>query len=83
MTCDACKGGNHRKCAGECDCRQEDEQINRIVASGIDAMLAETIYCNVLFSGSPEARMLTNGAGKEVLIVFIQQILRAHKAIQC
>jgi len=83
MTCEACKNGNHQGCAGECDCRQQDEEINRMIGSESDAMLAEMVYCNVLYSGSREARMLTDGAGKQALVVFIQQVLRANKAIQC
>jgi hypothetical protein len=83
MTCDACKSGNHEDCAGECDCRQQDEQINQMIGSKSDMMLAEMVYSNVLYSGSREARMLTDGAGKQALVVFIQQVLRAQKAIQC
>jgi len=83
MTCDACKTGNHQGCEGDCDCRQQDEEINKMVGSKSDMMLAETIYSNVLYSGSEVARVLTNGAGKNAVLVFIQHVLRAHKAIQC
>jgi hypothetical protein len=83
MTCEACKTGNHQGCQGECDCRQQDERINEMVGSKTDVVLAEVIYSNVLYSGSREARMLTDGAGKQALVVFIQQVLRANKAIQC
>jgi hypothetical protein len=83
MTCEACKNGNHQRCQGECDCRRQDEQINSMVGSKSDAALAEVIYSNVLYSGSEVARMLTDGAGKQTLIVFIQQVLRANKAVQC
>jgi hypothetical protein len=54
-----------------------------MVGSKSDAALAEVIYSNVLYSGSEVARMLTDGAGKQTLIVFIQQVLRANKAVQC
>ena len=83
MTCDACERGNHQGCEGECDCRQTDEEINRMVASSSDAMLAEMVYSNVLYSGSDVARILTNGAGKKAVVLFIQQVLRANKAVQC
>ena len=83
MTCEACRTGNHQGCEGECDCRQQDEEISKMIGSKSDAALAETIYCNVLYSGSREARMLTDGAGKQALVVFIQQILRAQKASLC
>jgi hypothetical protein len=29
------------------------------------------------------ARMLTNGAGKDAVHCFVQQILRTYKAVQC
>jgi len=83
MTCEACKTGNHQGCEGECECRQQDEQISKMTGSKSDAALAEVIYSNVLYSGSDVARMLTDGAGKKAVLVFIQQVLRANKAIQC
>ena len=83
MTCEACKTGNHQGCAGECDCRQQDEQINRMVGSKNDTVLAEVIYCNVLYSGSEVCAMLTKGTGKQAVLVFVQQVLRANKAMQC
>jgi hypothetical protein len=83
MTCEQCKTGNHEGCQGECDCRQQDEQINQMVGTAADVMLAEMVYCNVLYSGSDVARILTNGAGKQAVVVFVQQVLRANKAVQC
>jgi len=83
MTCDACRTGNHQGCDGECDCRLQDEQINRMVGSPADAMLAEMVYSNVLYSGSEVARSLTDGAGKQAVVLFVQQVLRANKASQC
>ena len=83
MTCEACKTGNHQGCAGECDCRRQDDEINRMVGSKSDAALAGAIYSNVLYSGSEVARLLTDGAGKRAVVVFIQQVLRANKAVQC
>lgn len=83
MTCEACKNGNHEYCEGDCDCDEPDEQIQRMTCSTADAMLAEMVYCNVLYSGSEVARILTNGAGESAVLVFIQQVLRARKAMQC
>ena len=83
MTCEACKTGNHQGCQGKCDCRQQDEEINRMVGTAADAVLAEMVYSNVLYSGSDVARILTNGAGKTAVVLFIQQVLRANKAVQC
>jgi len=54
-----------------------------MTGSKSDAALAEVIYSNVLYSGSDVARMLTDGAGKKAVLVFIQQVLRGNKAIQC
>jgi len=54
-----------------------------MVGTAADVMLAEMVYCNVLYSGSDVARILTNGAGKQAVVVFVQQVLRANKAVQC
>jgi hypothetical protein len=83
MTCDACERGDHQGCEGECECRQQDDQINQMVGTAADAMLAEMVYTNVLYSGSYVARVLTNGAGKKAVVLFVQQVLRANKASQC
>jgi hypothetical protein len=42
---------------GDCECRQQDEQIQRMTRSTADAMLAEMVYSNVLYSGSREAHI--------------------------
>jgi len=83
MTCQACRSGNHQGCDGECECRREDEEIQSMTGSTADAMLAEMVYSNVLYSGSDVARILTNGAGKKAVVLFIQQVLRANRAVQC
>ena len=83
MTCEACKSGNHEACEEPCDCRKEDEQISKMVASGSDAMLAEMVYSNIRFSGSEVCALLTKGAGKDAVVLFVQQVLRANKAAQC
>jgi len=54
-----------------------------MTGSTADAMLAEMVYSNVLYSGSDVARILTNGAGKKAVVLFIQQVLRANRAVQC
>ena len=88
MTCKACKEGKHSSCTeAECDCprRAEDEQIGSIFEANNqrDEMLAETIYSNLLFGGSEVARMLTEGAGKPAVKLFVRQVLRANRAINC
>jgi hypothetical protein len=83
MTCEACRTGNHQGCEGPCDCRQQDEEINKMVGSKSDLMFAEMIYSNIQYSGSEVCAMLTKGAGKQAVLVFVQQVLRASKAVQC
>jgi hypothetical protein len=63
----------------------EDEQIEQSLrASRLgDEGLAETIYSNLLYGGSNVARMLTDGAGKDAVRLFVRQVLRAYKAVQC
>lgn len=48
-----------------------------------DEGLAETIYSSLLYGGSELARMLTEGAGKPAVTLFVQQVLRANRAIKC
>lgn len=86
MICEPCKQGQHRMCEGnDCECprRSEDQQIDRMTNSGADDGLAETIFSNLLYGGSEVARLLTDGAGKPAVKVFIQQVLRAYKSIKC
>ena len=47
-----------------------------------DEGIVETIFTNVLYSGSEVARMMVKGAGKENVKVFIRQVLRAYKAMK-
>ena len=89
MICDACKAGNHRRCEqGECECpdrlgeKIEQELAKYVNASG-DESLAETIYSNLLNGGSEVARMLTDGGGRPAVKLFIQQVVRANRAIRC
>ena len=72
---------------GECDCprRSEDEQMkqNLKAAGTVDSGLSEMVYSTLLYGGSPVARELTEGAGKDTVRLFVQQIIRTYKAIQC
>ena len=89
MICDACKAGDHRGCEqGECECSDRlDEKIGQEIAKFVNASgdesLAETIYSNLLYGGSEVARMLTDGGGKAAVKLFVQQVLRANRAIRC
>jgi hypothetical protein len=72
---------------GECECprRAEDAQMERNLkaAGSADTGLAETVYSTLLYGGSDVARMLTEGAGKDAVRLFVQQIIRTYKAVQC
>ena len=86
MICEECRLGNHRMCQeGQCECprRAESLQIDRMVNSGADAAIAEMVYSTLLHGGSEVARMLTDGAGRDAVRLFVQQILRMYKAIRC
>ena len=86
MICEECKQGRHRMCEeSDCECprRAEDQQIDRLVNSGADEGLAEMIFSNLLYGGSEVARMLTEGAGKPAVKLFVQQVLRANKTAKC
>jgi hypothetical protein len=60
-------------------------QIEQEIAreTGGEVAMAETIYSNLLYGGSAAARILVDGAGKSVVKLFIQQVLRANKASRC
>ena len=88
MICKPCRKGKHFSCTGgDCDCpdRKEDEQIERSLEATrqFDERLAETVYSTLIYGGSEVARMLTDKAGKEAVRLFVQQILRTYKAVQC
>lgn len=54
-----------------------------MVNAGADDGVAETIFSNLLYGGGEVTRMLADGAGKPTVKLFIQQVLRAYKAIKC
>jgi hypothetical protein len=59
----------------------EDQQIERSLTATrqSDEGLAEM----VLYGGSDVTRMLTDGAGKEAVRLFVEQVLRTFKAVRC
>ena len=88
MICKACRKGNHSSCTGgDCDCPDllEEKQIKQSMTASrqSDAAFAETVYSTLLHGGSDVARMLTDGAGRDNVQLFVQQILRTYKAVQC
>jgi len=88
MICRACREGRHGRCEHvECECPKEiEEKLERDLAAHVngqgDAGLAETIYDNLLYGGSQVARLLTEGAGKAAVRLFIQQVLRANRGLK-
>jgi hypothetical protein len=88
MICTPCMEGNHFGCtSGDCACPQriEDEQIERCLRAvhNGDEKLAETVYNSLLHSGSSVTRMLVDGAGRDSVVLFVQQVLRVNRAINC
>ena len=83
MICGPCKRNDHRHCEGDCDCSREEQQIDRLVNSGDDAQLSEVILSNLLAGGSEVTQMLVNGGGKPAVELFVQQVIRAKKAVKC
>lgn len=85
MICKACRVGLHQACEqGECECGRRDPVEEIIEASNrLDEALADTVYSALMMAGSEVARMVTDGAGKDAVRQFIQQVLRTHRAIRC
>jgi hypothetical protein len=86
--CDPCKNGRHDECEGpECDCpkRREDAEIDRQVKSmsSRDAVLAESILSTLQGVGSPLARMIIEGAGRDRTLAFVHEIVRTAAALRC
>jgi len=85
MICEPCRRGDHKCCEeGDCQCADRvNQQIERdVIGYRGDDGIVETIYSNVLYSGSDVARMMVQGARKENVKLFITQILRAYKAMR-
>ena len=85
MICDPCQRGDHDSCEeGECQCADRlDRQIERdVIGYQGDEGIVETIFSNVLYSGSAVARMIVKGAGKGNVRIFITQVLRAYRAMK-
>jgi hypothetical protein len=54
-----------------------------MVNSGADEKLAGVILSNLLAGGSEVTQMLVNGGGKPAVELFVQQVIRAKKAVKC
>ena len=77
------KGVCYETCKSDQPLIEHEPQIDRMVNSGADAAIAEMVYSTLLHGGSEVARMLTDGAGRDAVRLFVQQILRMYKAIRC
>ena len=88
MICESCKAGQHEKCTrGDCQCpdRREQEAVERRLKAirFVDERLAGAVYTALFFGGSNEARILTDGAGSEVVKQFVQQIVGTLRSMNC
>lgn len=86
--CEPCKNNDHDNCTGPgCDCpkRQQDEAVERQVAAVTkqDAAYAESVLSTLQYSGSPIARLIIDGAGRDRTRAFVAEILRTAAAIRC
>lgn len=84
MICEPCQVGLHQNCkGGDCTCeyRLEGRIWEEIMAQN-DENLAEFLYNNVMFAGSEECAVLTNGAGPDAVKRFVRQVLSAYKAMR-
>jgi hypothetical protein len=86
MICAACKDNNHDECSGgDCQCpdflERKNTEAEVTAVSRADAMYAETVLANL--QNSSIARLIINGAGREQAKVFVHQILRTAKAMNC
>jgi hypothetical protein len=88
MICEPCKTGRHEDCTlGDCACPERREQqaverrLNAIRAT--DERLANLVYTTLLYGGSAEARILTDGAGRDTVRLFVCQIIGTLRSINC
>jgi hypothetical protein len=80
MICEACKAGMHDDCTlGRCECpsRIQQEAVERRLRAirAVDERLAGQVFTTLLYSGSDVARMLTEGAGRDAVCSFVQQVI--------
>jgi hypothetical protein len=88
MICDPCKEGRHDDCKlADCDCpeRREQELVERRLRAirATDERLAGQVYTTLLYGGSDVARMLTEGAGRDAVCSFVQQVIGTLRSMRC
>ena len=88
MICDPCRVGRHGDCTlADCDCpeRREQQAVERRLKTirATDERLATSVYTTLLYGGSAEARMLTEGAGRDAVRLFVCQIIGTLRSMNC
>lgn len=88
MVCDACKVGRHDDCTlGGCECpnRKEQESVERRLRAirATDERLAGQVFTTLLYGGSDVARRLTEGAGRDAVCSFVQQVIGTLRSMNC
>jgi len=88
MICDACKAGRHDDCTlAGCDCpeRRQQEAIERRLRAirATDERLAGQVFTTLLYGGSDVTRMLTEGAGRDTVCSFVQQVIGTLRSMNC
>lgn len=86
--CKPCSLNQHQNCTlGECDCaeRREQEGVERRLRAirTTDERIATLVFTTLLHGGSAEARMLTDGAGREAVQLFVAQVIGTLRTINC
>jgi hypothetical protein len=88
MICEPCKAGRHDGCTlGDCDCRdrKEQEAVERRLRAirATDERLAGQVFTTLLYGGSDVALMLTEGAGRDAVCSFVQQVIGTLRSMNC
>jgi hypothetical protein len=88
MICEPCKCGRHEDCTlTDCDCqeRREQESVEQRLRAirATDERLATSVYSTLLYGGSAEARMLTDGAGRDAVRLFVCQVIGTLRSMNC
>jgi len=92
MICQACQAGHHQQCTlDDCECpdRREQELVERRLNAirWVDERVAASVLTTLLYGGSAEARMLTEGAGRDAVCSFhrhaqVDELLTVRTHIQ-
>lgn len=84
--CQACLDDRHGDCElGPCACYQERKSVEREIAriNNADNVYAEMVLSHVQYGGSIIAKLILDNAGRAETRLFVNQILRTAKALNC